>query len=135
MQLHAPFVALFYHPLQRIPVRIRGFSLLSAEEFAPWFVLAWIERIALGAHLKDDGVDAISLKFVELATQSALHGGSVHALKLSVHALYPCSPELSFGRFLVHGNVACRAGRGDEDGQGHQYVTEKMFVCLYLHYF
>ena len=66
MQLHTTTVTLVYHPLQRIPIRRRSLPLLASEESAPRFKVALVQRIALGAHLKEDGIDTILLQLVEL---------------------------------------------------------------------
>ena len=95
VQLHAPLVALFYHPLQWVPVRLRCTSLLTGKVTAPRLQVTLIERITLRTHLKDDGIDTISLQNIELSAQFLLDGLCGHALKLAVDTLNPCTAELS----------------------------------------
>lgn len=61
VQFHAPLVALRHHPCQRVPVGRGCLALCTCQELTPWFELALIEGIALGAHLKDNGIDTILL--------------------------------------------------------------------------
>ena len=95
MEFHTTFVALAYHPLERIPVRRRRQSLLSGKETAPRLQFTGVEGITLGSYLEDNGVDTILLQFVELIRQGALHFLGRHTEKLSVHTLNPCASELS----------------------------------------
>ena len=122
MEFHAPFVALVYHPLERIPVRRRCQPLLSGEETAPRLQFAGVERIALRSYLEDDGVDAVLLQFVELIRQRALHFLGRHTEELSVHALYPCSSELSLLLRAVgrYGLVGVAGGEEEENRSDFQ---------------
>ena len=100
MNLHTALVALIHHPLQWIPIRRRGLSLLSGEETTPRFKATFIESVALRSHLEDDGVDAVTLQLIELRRERLLHLQGFHAQELSVNTLYPSSSEFSFVRFL-----------------------------------
>ena len=95
MQFHASAMTLFHHPLQRVPIRRRSHTLLSCQISAPGFQLAFIKSIALCSHLKDDGIDAILLKFVELTAKHVLYLFCRFAQILSVHTLYPHTTKLS----------------------------------------
>ena len=96
VQLHTTLVALFNHPLQRVPIRLWCLALLTCQEVAPWLQLTLIEGITLWAHLKDDSVATILLQFVQLVRECLLHLLGRHALELSVDTLYPCPTELTF---------------------------------------
>ena len=96
MKLHAPLMALFYHPLQRVPIGLWCLSLLACEEPAPWFYIALIECVAFGSDLENDGIDTVFFEFIQLIEQRLLHLLGGHTQELSVDALYPCSPELTF---------------------------------------
>ena len=96
VQLHATFVALLDHPLQRIPVRQRGTALLPCKITAPWFQVTLVERIALRAYLEDDGIDAVSFQYIKLPTKFLLDRLRGHPYELSVDALDPSTTELPF---------------------------------------
>ena len=100
MNLHTALVALVHHPLQRIPVRRRGLSLLTGEEATPRFKATFIEGVALRSHLEDDGINAVALQLIELSRERLLHLLGSHAQELSVNTLYPSSSEFPFVRFL-----------------------------------
>lgn len=89
MQLHLSGMTLLYHPLQGIPIRIGSQPLLTGQITTPRFQFTGIERIALTAYLKEDGIDAIALKVIELACQHLLHTLTTHSLKLPIHTLNP----------------------------------------------
>ena len=95
MQLHTTLMTLLYHPLQGVPVRIRTTALFTSQIVAPRFDATLIEGIALRTYLEDDDITTILLQLVQLVSQRLLHTFGTHALKLSVHALYPCPTELS----------------------------------------
>ena len=95
VQFHAASVTLVDHPLQRVPIWIGRFSLLSCKKAAPRFNLTLIESVTFGTYLKDDNVDAVFLQFVELIGERLLHFLGTHALELPIDALYPCPTELS----------------------------------------
>ena len=96
MQLHITSVTLLYHPLERIPVWIGRSTLLSCKIAAPRFQLAGIQGIALTSYLKEDGIDTILLKVIQLTCQYLLHAVTTHALKLTINTLNPSSSELPF---------------------------------------
>ena len=76
----------------------RGYALLSGEEAAPRLDIGFIESVRLGAHLKDDGVDAACLQVIKLADEVFFHPGGSHILVFALKSgLYPCSPKLSLG--------------------------------------
>ena len=95
VQLHPALVTLGDHPLQRIPVRLRGLTLLTGQETAPGFEFALIEGIALRTHLEDDHIRTVLLQLVELIGQRLLHLLGAHPLKLSVDTLNPRTTHLS----------------------------------------
>ena len=95
MQFHASTMTLLHHPLQRVPIRRRSFSLLSCQISAPRFQLAFIESIALCPHLKNNGIDTILLQFIELAAKHVLYLFCRLSQILSVHTLYPHATKLS----------------------------------------
>ena len=76
-----------------------GLRLLSGEEAAPRLDIGFIESVRLGAHLKDDGVDAACLQVIKLADEVFFHPGGSHILVFALKSgLYPCSPlNLSLG--------------------------------------
>ena len=96
MQFHPALMTLLNHPLQRIPKRIGRLSLHACQETAPWFITTLIERIALGPHLEDDGIDTILLQFIQLITQRALHVGRSHSFELAIYTLNPSASKLTF---------------------------------------
>ena len=61
MKLHATTMTLIDHPLQRVPIGRWCLTLLSCEETTPGLYVAFIESVALGTHLKEDGIDTILL--------------------------------------------------------------------------
>ena len=95
MQFHATLVTLVDHPLQRIPVRLRSFTLLTCEETAPRFEFALIEGVALRTYLEDNHIHTVLLQLVELIGQRLLHLLGTHTLKLSVDALNPRTTHFS----------------------------------------
>ena len=95
MKLHTAFVALRYHPLQRVPIRIRLRALFACQIVAPRFELTLVQGVALGTHLEDNGITTILLEFIQLVSQRALHGLGGHSLELSIDTLYPRSAEFS----------------------------------------
>ena len=95
VQLHAALMALVYHPLQGVPEWFGSHTLLACQVAAPWLVVGEVERIGLGAHLEDDGVDTCPLQRVELCGKGILHLSGSHPYELSVDGLYPCSAELA----------------------------------------
>ena len=97
MKLHAALVTFLNHELHRIPVRLRHLPLHARQEAAPWLILRSIQCIRLRTHLKNNGIDACALQAVQLVYQSLLQLISGHATKLSVHSLYPCGAEFTFG--------------------------------------
>ena len=61
MKFHATLVALFYHPLKRVPCHCRRRALFAGKESAPRLDIGTIEGIAFGTHLKNNGIDATRL--------------------------------------------------------------------------
>ena len=102
VQLHAAFMALLNHPLQRVPEGSGCKSLLCCQESAPRFDAALVECITFRANLKEDGIHAVFLQFVELIGQRALHLIAPHACPLSVNSLYPGTYELTFFSLCHH---------------------------------
>lgn len=96
VQFHSALMTLFYHPLQWIPKRVWCLSLHACQETTPWFITTLIERIALGPHLEDDGIDTILLQFIQLITQRALHVGRSHSFELPIYTLNPSPSKLTF---------------------------------------
>ena len=107
MQLHAASMTLLNHPLQRVPIRIGRQSLLSCQVTAPRLYQTWIESITFHTHLKEDGIDAVALKIVELTGKHSLHPVTTNVLKLSVNSLNPGTAELSLG-VLSHCRNRCK---------------------------
>ena len=66
MQLHAALMALANHPCQGVPIGAGAHALLSRQVVAPRFQRTLVERIALRAHLEDNGIAAVLLQFVQL---------------------------------------------------------------------
>ena len=100
MQLHAAAVALPDHPLQRIPIRLRGRALSAGEVSAPWFKLAGIESITLDTALEEDDIDAGTVQRIEFASELALHGIATYALPLAINGLNPRSAELALRGYI-----------------------------------
>ena len=98
MQLHTSLVTLGHHELEGVPHGRGRLSLHAGQETAPRLVGRRVERITLGPHLENDGIDARLLQMIQLAHQGSLHGLHRHSLKLSVHTLYPCASKLALGR-------------------------------------
>ena len=96
VQLHAAPMAFGHHPLQRVPKRIGSHALLARQIAAPWLERTVVERIALGPHLKDDGIHAVALQLVQLLSELALHLVAAKPFKLSVDTLNPRAAELTF---------------------------------------
>ena len=59
----------------RVELTCRGYALLSGEEAAPRLDIGFIESVRLGAHLKDDGVDAACLQVIKLADEVIFSSG------------------------------------------------------------
>ena len=123
---HTSFVALFRHPCQRVPTWVWCFALCASKEATPRFVGTVVEGVALGTHLKDDGIHAVLLKFVKLMCEVLLHGSRRESLKLPIDALYPCAAKFSFGcccsRFCRGFCPCCHAeyqAEEGDDGSGH----------------
>ena len=118
MQLHPTLVALLHHPIQRVPIGRGSLTLHTRQETAPRLVFAFVERVALRAHLEDDGVHPILLQFVELASQLLLYGHRALTLELAIHTLNPRPAELAFrGRArVVVGVLRCTRSQ-----QGYQH--------------
>ena len=123
VEFHTSLVTLLNHPLQGIPVGIRGRALSPGEEATPRFFFRGIERIAFDSDLKDDGVDATALEFVKLIPQILLHDITAHTEELSVDGLNPSASELTFGLIvhLLEVGGLCRKkekeGRKEESGK------------------
>ena len=98
VKLHVPFMAFLDQEGHRVELTCRGYALLSGEEAAPRLDIGFIESVRLGAHLKDDGVDAACLQVIKLADEVFFHPGGSHILVFALKSgLYPCSPKLSLG--------------------------------------
>lgn len=69
VKLHVPFMAFLDQEGHRVELTCRGYALLSGEEAAPRLDIGFIESVRLGAHLKDDGVDAACLQVIKLADE------------------------------------------------------------------
>ena len=63
---------------------------------APWLERTVVERIALGPHLKDDGIHAVALQLVQLLSELVLHLVAAKPFKLPVDTLNPRAAELTF---------------------------------------
>ena len=87
-------MALFNHPRQGIPIRVRRRSLLAGQIPAPRLQLTGIQGIALAPHLEKDSIDTILLQIIQLTCQNLLHTVTLHTLELTVNTLNPCAPEL-----------------------------------------
>src|SRR5574344_1480843 len=98
MEFHAPLMTFINHPLQRIPIRHRCFSLYSCQKMTPWLYAAFVECITCWTNLKYNGVGTIFLQFIQLVGKCFLHLLRTHALKLSVDTLNPCPTEFTFYR-------------------------------------
>ena len=94
VQLHPTFMTLVDHPLQGIPIRTGGFTLLTRQESTPGFELALIEGVTLRTHLEDDHVHTVLLQLVKLIGQRLLHLLCSHTLELSVNTLDPRTAHL-----------------------------------------
>ena len=106
VELHAAAVTLVDHPLQRVPIGRGRRALATGQEAAPRLVAARVEGVALGAHLEDNGVDAVFLQLVELIGQRALHLLGAEAKKLAVDALDPSAAKLALRTALLGHQLA-----------------------------
>jgi hypothetical protein len=97
VELHATTMTLSDHPLERVPIWRRCYSLFAGQETTPWLELALIEGIALRTYLKDDDITTVFLEFVELVREGLLHLLGSQALELAIDTLYPRTTELTLG--------------------------------------
>ena len=109
VQFHTTTVTLVNHPLQRVPHRRRSLSLLAGEESAPRFDVALVQRVALGAHLEENGIDTILLQLVELIAERLLHLLRRHTDELTIYTLNPSSAKLSFA-WIVRVGISINCG-------------------------
>ena len=100
MTFHSTTMAFIDHPCQRIPSVSRSLALLTCEIAAPRFKVGTIERIAFGTNLKENGIDASSMKHVELFGKHASQLLGRLPQILSVDTLDPCTTELALGSCL-----------------------------------
>ena len=102
MAFHIAFVALIDHPSQWVPSILWCHALHPREITAPRLEPGSIECITLSTHLKQNGIDACTLKHIQLAAEHIAN--LLHALAkvLSIHTLNPRTTKLSLGirRFL-----------------------------------
>ena len=129
MKLHAALVALVYHELHGVPIGLRCLPLYPRQVTAPGLKLRGIERVGLGAHLEDDGIDARLLQGVELADEGGLHLRGRHALELAVHRLNPGGTEFTFGIALPRQFLR---PYGTRSQQQHPHEQVFQFHCFHL---
>ena len=122
VELHAAAVTLVDHPLQRVPIGRGRRALATGQEAAPRLVAARVEGVALGAHLEDNGIDAVFLQLVELIGQRALHLLRAEAKKLAVDALDPGAAKLALRTALLGHQLA--------DGQQKEHRQPYHFQYL-----
>ena len=107
MQFHATIVTLVDHPREGIPAWI--LTLTSCEKFAPRFIIALVECIGFGTHLKHHGIDATGLQDIELTGEIGLHLLATHALELAIDTLNPSTTHLALrpfkGVLCIHDKV------------------------------
>ena len=96
MKFHTTFVTFGNHPLQRIPIRLGGNTLLTCQKTTPRLNFTLIKCITFRTDLEDDHVYAIFLQLVELISQRLLHLCSTHSLELSVDTLDPRATHFAF---------------------------------------
>ena len=109
MELHPSCMRLFYHKLQRIPIRFRSFSGSACQETAPRLKLRVIEGIRARTHLKHDSIASRRFQFIKLVFQIFLSLSGCHLGILSLmHRMEPRAPELMFWIGGLHRSKSCQ---------------------------
>ena len=95
VELHLTLMTQFDHECHRVPDRHWRPALLASQESAPWLILALVESIALGTHLKDDGIEACVVQHIDELGEISLALLRTHALVAILPSrLDPCTTEL-----------------------------------------
>ena len=102
MQLHSPFMTLFYEESQGVETGIIGrFTLYTRQETAPGFEIRRIESIRFRTNLENKCVDTRFVKLTYHFGQIVFHGCTVHLLITGLpDGLHPDPSKLVLGRSI-----------------------------------